>query len=983
MDNKLNNESKNTEINLSVLATYLKLHNLVSDVFWGKTKQGKSKLEFMYNNKHIIAMWFPKTMFNLYGDVEGKNLKDASEVIDILIKSDKVSENKSNYSLKEAKNTITLYHNTTNENAIKINKEGIIPGKRLAVYGKGSEAEGSGIWCSTVRGYGYGGATITFNIDLSDNALQKQNDTEYMIFRTIKPEEILDIDLQVSAITSAGPHNTMESDIPQIIDKHGKDKVLQIFKRYENKFIYPYNYELFLNLIETGNKYCRGTIKLNESNSNTFDKLSESKKLQEKSRNELLAKTKLQTKSRYDRASGYKGFSIADIDTTSVFTTNSLRVTCRVGNYWDTVEMEDILYWIQLEAEKNPKYQINTKGITAAIMNSIDGMDIKVDCNCADFCLEENTKIKLLNNEVVTVKKLKEKFDNNEELWVYSTDENGDFKPGKVKNVWISGKSNKMIKVVLDNGREIITTPEHRYMMRDGSYKQAKDLKSKDSLMPLYFSYHNGYECVKRNSKKSPTIFDSVYKIVADTVLEQEKYEAKSRTGEDIIQIHHKDFNKLNNYPSNLYPMGKIEHWMYHASLGGKNIDKLIEAGRKFWKEDPKRFEAAEKQRKAAKEYQINMWNNFTPEERAEYIAKSRNAVDNNKLSSSLKQVWSNYTEKERQKRLETNIFVTNNPMKDENYINSDAYLKRNEAISNKLKDFHKTTTSQQRSELYGWSKGKKQSKETIDKKINSLKEYHKNHPITEEDRKKLSDNGKKYAQKNKESRCLRNLNDLIIRGVELTPENFLANRKPGDAHYLKVFNSFEDMLLKLNIPSSYNHKVVSVEWIEYEESIPVYDIEVEKYHNFYVDAGVMLHNCYRFAYQATQGGYKYGKPENRPAKITNPHDYGALCKHLTSMLSNKKWLQQVSGTVMDFIVKRIDDVNKFLRPHPGEELTLPDELARQNAKKGFYTKLFKDKLEDEEQEDVNDDTNIQDNGDEFTELDDAENTNKENENEQ
>lgn len=100
-------------------------------------------------------------------------------------------------------------------------------------------------------------------------------------------------------------------------------------------------------------------------------------------------------------------------------------------------------------------------------------------------------------------------------------------------------------------------------------------------------------------------------------------------------------------------------------------------------------------------------------------------------------------------------------------------------------------------------------------------------------------------------------------------------------------------------------------------------------------------------------------------------------------MLSNKKWLQQVSGTVMDFIVKRIDDVNKFLRPHPGEELTLPDELARQNAKKGFYTKLFKDKLEDEEQEDTNNDTNVQNNENEFKELDNVENTNKENENEQ
>lgn len=108
-------------------------------------------------------------------------------------------------------------------------------------------------------------------------------------------------------------------------------------------------------------------------------------KLEEVSRNDMLAKAKSQTITRYNKAPGYKGFSIVDIDTTSVFTTNSLRVTCRVGDYWDTVEMENILYWIQVEAEKNQNYQINTKGITAAIINSIDGMDIKVDCTCPDF----------------------------------------------------------------------------------------------------------------------------------------------------------------------------------------------------------------------------------------------------------------------------------------------------------------------------------------------------------------------------------------------------------------------------------------------------------------------------------------------------------------------------------------------------------------------------------------------------------------------
>ena len=282
---------------------------------------------------------------------------------------------------------ITLYHNTSNQNALKIAKEGIKGGMRLDVYGKGSEAEGAGIWCSTIRGYGYGGATITFQVNKNEKELRQQNDTEYILYRDVTPKEIIDIDLVISNIPCVkhfdkSSNTTVESDIPNGIKKWGKDKLLKVFKNNTQGFVEPYNYEQLLKLIETGNKYCKGKITLNESNclNNEFKD-----KLEEVSRNDMLAKAKSQTITRYNKAPGYKGFSIVDIDTTSVFTTNSLRVTCRVGDYWDTVEMENILYWIQVEAEKNPNYQINTKGITAAIMNSIDGMDIKVDCTCPDF----------------------------------------------------------------------------------------------------------------------------------------------------------------------------------------------------------------------------------------------------------------------------------------------------------------------------------------------------------------------------------------------------------------------------------------------------------------------------------------------------------------------------------------------------------------------------------------------------------------------
>src|SRR5215212_3574749 len=43
-----------------------------------------------------------------------------------------------------------------------------------------------------------------------------------------------------------------------------------------------------------------------------------------------------------------------------------------------------------------------------------------------------------------------------------------------------------LVKVTLDNGREITCTPDHEFMLRDGSYRQASELQSATSLMPFY-----------------------------------------------------------------------------------------------------------------------------------------------------------------------------------------------------------------------------------------------------------------------------------------------------------------------------------------------------------------------------------------------------------------------------------------------------------------------------------------------------------------
>jgi tRNA-splicing ligase RtcB len=57
-----------------------------------------------------------------------------------------------------------------------------------------------------------------------------------------------------------------------------------------------------------------------------------------------------------------------------------------------------------------------------------------------------------------------------------------------------------LVKVVLDNGEEIKCTPDHQFMLRDGSYREAKDLKNGTSLMPFYSKKDkDGYTLIQQN----------------------------------------------------------------------------------------------------------------------------------------------------------------------------------------------------------------------------------------------------------------------------------------------------------------------------------------------------------------------------------------------------------------------------------------------------------------------------------------------------
>jgi hypothetical protein len=111
--------------------------------------------------------------------------------------------------------------------------------------------------------------------------------------------------------------------------------------------------------------------------------------------------------------------------------------------------------------------------------------DLAINCNCP--CLVGDTKIPLLDGRTLTIEELAKEFESSDTaIYVYSADASGDFVPGKATFVGKTGETRSLVRVTLDNDEVITCTPEHPFMLRDGTYKEAKFLSSGDSLMPLY-----------------------------------------------------------------------------------------------------------------------------------------------------------------------------------------------------------------------------------------------------------------------------------------------------------------------------------------------------------------------------------------------------------------------------------------------------------------------------------------------------------------
>ena len=579
-----------------------------------------------------------------------------------------------------------------------------------------------------------------------------------------------------------------------------------------------------------------------------------------------------------------------EIDMNKLFKDNVLSVFVKVHG-----ETDDYLVGISfggfceiLNDQLKEGEEVSLRHIVKALMIGINKSDVFIRCNCPDFCLLGETQIKLLSGETLPISELCQRFKTDQDIYVYSVDSDGDFKPGRVVDVWQSGYSAELVKVTLDNGESVTTTPNHRYMLRDGSFVAAENLQKGQSLMPLYFKYDNGYESVKMNSRKDATVFRSVYKIVASELLGDDIDSAKVRSGEDIIQIHHKDFNKLNNHPSNLLPMGKLEHWKYHYDHVKDSgcLDRFLSAGRAYWE----LAESRKKQAELCSAVMRKFYGGLSAEERsAMHCSKGENAERwKSNISAAQRRLWESYSEEEYRNRCKINA-NTNAQMTTKMKL-SEAQ-KRSYELNPQRKTVSVENLKKAQAKVKGSHFTPEHCKRISESLINRTAEEKQNH-----------------IRKINVAKAKRIIDFMLSGGMSLDADTFESVRRTEAQfkHYPRlctVFESWEDAVECFDLQHEYNHKVVGVERVTLDSTVPVYDISVEGYDNFFVSAGIILHNCYRFGFQDSVHNIIMGQKETRPSNITNPNNtLGSGCKHVLLVLNNTTWVLKCASVINNYI---------------------------------------------------------------------------------
>ena len=100
-------------------------------------------------------------------------------------------------------------------------------------------------------------------------------------------------------------------------------------------------------------------------------------------------------------------------------------------------------------------------------------------------CFSGDTKVELYNGEQKTLAELVDMAHRGARVDIFTVDAHRNVRIKPMRAPRLVRRNDPVVKVTLESGAEIVCTPDHRFMLRDGTYREASDLKAKDQLMPF------------------------------------------------------------------------------------------------------------------------------------------------------------------------------------------------------------------------------------------------------------------------------------------------------------------------------------------------------------------------------------------------------------------------------------------------------------------------------------------------------------------
>lgn len=108
-------------------------------------------------------------------------------------------------------------------------------------------------------------------------------------------------------------------------------------------------------------------------------------------------------------------------------------------------------------------------------------------------CFTKDTKVKLTDGRSLSFGELIKEQKQGKRHWTFVFNpESKKIEISEIKNPRVTRREEKIIKITLDNDKEIKCSLDHCLMLRDGSYREAQDLRPGDSLMPFYSKLYDG-----------------------------------------------------------------------------------------------------------------------------------------------------------------------------------------------------------------------------------------------------------------------------------------------------------------------------------------------------------------------------------------------------------------------------------------------------------------------------------------------------------